>query len=263
MPCDTGVCTGPCGIQYKDNDGHTNNDGGRPDERHGYQGSWTHGVTILCGGVPHDVRPSKEVDNHGIVLFESHKVKPDLTELPLIKPGTADERQGKFALFPHRVSPTQNKFDEVELNHGTVLGTFPNLRADMSYEGKTNVIGGRPSERLGTRGGFTHGVRIFRGGLPRDILPPKEVNPGIVLYTSSILKADMSHELKIKPGTSEERQGRCGSFEHGDLHLRMPTYEDAQLWIEAGQKKGGRRYAPGHFLAGTSILAGTIPSYGV
>lgn len=260
LPCETGISNGPLGKQFSDNDGHMNSFGGRPDERHGLQGSYTHGVTIFSGGVPHDVRPPKYSDNCGTLLYSSTVCKPDMRDQLKVKPGTADERQGPIGLQAHRTKSASDDLQPDQLNHGIVLASFPHLKPNMCYGGYNNACGGRPYERLGKRGGFLPGVQINRGGVACSSVLSQELNHGTVLFTSNLLKPDHSHDPLIKPGTSDERQGRCGSFEHGDIHLSMPTVEDAKLWKEAGQKDI-RRFAPGHYLAGVTIMKGMQPTY--
>lgn len=260
LPADTGVCTLQSGNQYMDNDGHFNEVCGRPDERHGYQGSFTHGVTVFRGGVPKPSTAVDEIVDHGIVLFTSSTLKHDTSVLPSMKPGTS-ERFSSSSRFP--VSVNRKVYSEASLpekNNAIVLATYPNLKVDTSYLGLTNIVGGRPTERRSLRGGVIHGIRRFRGGEPRDVPIPRSIDHGTVLYTSKTLNPNLSSELHIKPGTSDERQGRVGSFEHGDLHLHMPTKEEAAMWIEPGQK-GGRRYGCGHYLAGASTLLGAHPAY--
>ncbi|KAG5177299.1 hypothetical protein JKP88DRAFT_87063 [Tribonema minus] len=211
----------------------------------------------------HYVPLSRNNENHGTVLFTSSTLKPDLSEVPLTKPGTDGERLGRSALFRSRARrPLRDvPVDLAEPNRGTVLCTCPHLQPNMAYSYRTNVAGGRPTERLGVRGGFTPGVVTRAGGPACDVpVAAAPVDRGTVLYTSAALRPDESQELRLKQGTSDERQGRVGSFEHGDAHLRMPTAAEAALWKEAGQK-GGRRFAPGHFLAGTTVFAGCVPAY--
>lgn len=243
---------------YKDLDGHCKP--GYPLEREGLS-SWTHGVTVFAGGVPHDVPPPPDQPNHGMVLHTSATLKPDLRGELQLKPGVAvAERQGPIGAQPHWKRPAHDDVQPETANHGTVLATFPHLKPSIAYEARTNVAGGRPTERLGARGSFTPGVRIFAGGAPRDVPVSAELDHGTVLFESALLRPDMSQGPWTKPGTDGERQGRCGSFEAGDAHLRMPSAAEAALWREAGQK-GGRRFGPGHFLAGTSVLCGSTPVF--
>ncbi|KAG5177301.1 hypothetical protein JKP88DRAFT_226597 [Tribonema minus] len=239
---------------YKDLDGHTKP--GHPLEREGYS-AWAHGVTVFAGGVPHDVPVPHDQANHGTVLYTSATLAPDMRGELRLKTGAVDERQGVSGAQPHWIRPAHDAVAP-ELNHGTVLATFPHLQPNMAYSYRTNIAGGRPTERLGVRGGFTPGVVICAGGAARDVPIAAERHHGTVLYTSAALRPDASQEPRLKQGTCYERQGRVGSFEHGDAHLRMPSAADAALWKEAGQK-GGRRFAEGHYLAGTTIFAGTVP----
>eukprot|EP00953_Heterococcus_sp_UTEX-ZZ885_P019982 11162-Heterococcus_DN1.PRE.1 len=155
---------GPHGKQFFDLDGAYNPAVGRTEERVGFAGGFTHGVTVFGGGVPHDVRPPKARKDHGIVLFSSSILKPDLSHVLRIKPGTEDERQGRCGSFEHSLPKSRDTPVQLqELNHGTVLNVCPSLHPDLSYEGKTNIVGKRETERLGSRGGFTAGVRIWSG----------------------------------------------------------------------------------------------------
>jgi hypothetical protein len=65
-------------------------------------------------------------------------------------------------------------------------------------------------------GSFVHGVTVFAGGKPQHAQQKKLPPQGVVLFTSSTLKPQ-SQDWAIKQGTSDERVGRCGSFEHGVL----------------------------------------------
>lgn len=197
--------------------------GGRPDERRGLRGGYSHGVIIFAGGIPHDVKPPKEL-NHGTVLATCPDLRCDDSHELQIKPGTEDERVGRgysFNYTPalHSDVPVQLQ----ELNHGTVLHTFDNLKPDLSYEGSTNII--RPTERVSKKGGFIAGVRVLRGGPARDVRPPRDLsNHGTVLAVYPDLKCDDSHELQIKPGTEDERVGRGYSFNYTPaLHSEMPV----------------------------------------
>ena len=87
-------------------------------------------------------------------------------------------------------------------------------------------------------------------------------NRGTVLFTTDELHADRGHDGMVKPGTTDERYSRIGSFEHGDAHLRYQSAADALKWHEAGQKSSSiRRCAPGHYNAGVTILGGGMPAY--
>mmetsp|Transcript_20558 Transcript_20558/g.30438 ORF Transcript_20558/g.30438 Transcript_20558/m.30438 type:complete len:275 (-) Transcript_20558:145-969(-) len=258
----TGIVNGPSGNQYKDKYGFTNEEGGRPDERKGFQGSFTHGVTIYYGGVPRDVPFVSDYLDHGIVLNICPNIAPDLSDLPTLKPGT-DERFSYSNRFVNRAMKHKNvAVLEEDSNHGTVLNTCPNLKPNFDYLGKTNVIGERPTERLSLSAGFNPGLGPLMTGRKREYPKPKTYPEATVLYTSDKIHPNLSQVPCIKDGTEDERYGRIGSFETGvnGLAIHMPTKEDAELWVELGQK-GGRRFSQGHFIAGVTTLAGTHPVY--
>jgi hypothetical protein len=220
---------------------------------------------VFGGGVPHDVRPPKARKDHGTVLFCSSILKPDLSHELRIKPGTEDERQGRCGSFEHsqpksRDTPVQLQ----ELNHGTVLNTCPSLHPDLSYEGKTNIAGKRETERLGSRGGFTAGVRIWAGGAARKTVTPvpetAAINRGTVLHESATLKPDMSLEQRYKAGTDgAEREGSVGGFQHGGP-LRKFSGHSAEKWA-LDTKQGARRFGQGHYCAGVTQWRGIVPAY--
>lgn len=247
--------------------GHTEGLAGRKDQpgkRHSYQ-AFTSGVKVFSGGAPKDVRPKPDGVNRGTVLFVSDLpcMQPNHQHDLKIKPGTLDERQGMHA---YERNPCVNRdvpYQLQELNHGTVLHVYPELKPDLSYEGKTNVIGGRPIERWGARGSFTSGAPIWAGGASRQVPVPTELtNRGSVLFTSDDLRADRSRELRTKSCTTDERQGRFGSFVAGETRLRMPSAAAALDWTESSSgKPAARRGAPGHYLAGVTVLSGGQPAY--
>ncbi|CAN0216156.1 unnamed protein product, partial [Phaeothamnion confervicola] len=77
------------------------------------------------------------------------------------------------------------------------------------YEAKTNVVGGRPKERLGEQGGFTHGVVIHHKN-PGDLVNLREEQHGVVLHNSSTLVPDERFELKTNMVRPDERYGEHG-----------------------------------------------------
>eukprot|EP00953_Heterococcus_sp_UTEX-ZZ885_P017378 9724-Heterococcus_DN1.PRE.1 len=74
-------------------------------------------------------------------------------------------------------------------------------------------------------GSFVHGVTVFAGGKPHSAQQKKLPPQGVVLFTSSTLKPQ-SQDWAIKQGTSDERVGRCGSFEHGVLPKAAAASKD-------------------------------------
>ncbi|KAG5185741.1 hypothetical protein JKP88DRAFT_311261 [Tribonema minus] len=252
----------------------------------GTRGSWQHGVTVFAGGAPHDMRPPFDtVVNSGTVLFTSETLRPDLSSVPLTKPGWPGERVGRSGSQPHRHARSHSA-DAASAaaaaaaaapDRGTVLGEWPHLQPAAADAGM-NVVGGRPTERRGARGSFTPGSRILAGGPARaslPLLPPPEGDDadddddvpdrGRVLSSCERLTPDLSGAARCKPGTrGEERWGRVGSFEGGATRLRMPSAADAARWREddGGAHKGvGRRFGPAHYLAGTTVLSGGAPTY--
>lgn len=231
----------------------------QPTKRHSY-------TRIFSGGTPRDVRPPQtDGINRGTVLFTSDlpQMQPNHQRDLRIKPGTLYERQG---VHSYERNPSANRdvpYQLQELNHGTVLYVYPQLKPDCSYEGKSNVIGGRATERWSARGSFTAGSRIWAGGSAHLVSVPVEAtNRGSVLFTADSLHADRSRDLRVKSCTTDERQGRFGSFEAGESRLRMPSAAAALGWTEpASGKPVARRGAPGHFLAGVTVLAGGQPTY--
>lgn len=74
-------------------------------------------------------------------------------------------------------------------------------------------------------GAFVHGVTVFAGGEPHSVQQKKLPPEGVVLFTSSTLKPQ-SQDWAIKQGTSDERVGRMGSFEHGVLRKAAAASRD-------------------------------------
>lgn len=102
--------------------------------------------------------------------------------------GRPDERLGTKGAFLPGVQvmaggPARDVPLDAEIHPGNVLHTFPGLKPDTSGEARTNVVGGRPGERLGSRGGFVRRIRAWSGGEPRDVPAGREVlDHGIVLH---------------------------------------------------------------------------------
>ncbi|CAM9405973.1 unnamed protein product [Scytosiphon promiscuus] len=205
---------------------HQFNDiGGRPEERFGTRGSFTHGIRVMSGGPARDVPLEAEID-HGKVLFTCSTLKPDLSgeSRTNVVGGRPTERLGLRGGF----TPGTNKTFlggvprdvplEAEIDHGKVLFTCSALKPDRSGEARTNVAGGRPTERLGLRGGFTPGIhKTFLGGVPRDVPPKAEIDHGKVLFASSAIKPDLSclPTFNVAGGRPDERFGTRGSFTPG------------------------------------------------
>jgi hypothetical protein len=74
-------------------------------------------------------------------------------------------------------------------------------------------------------GAFVHGLTVFAGGEPHSVQQKKLPPEGVVLFTSSTLKPQ-SQDWAIKQGTSDERVGRMGSFEHGVLRKAAAASRD-------------------------------------
>ena len=68
-------------------------------------------------------------------------------------------------------SPRDAPLEDLCLDRGKVLFVSSTLKPNLSDEARTNVAGGRPTERLGTRGGFTPGPSCWRGGKSVGISP--------------------------------------------------------------------------------------------
>lgn len=105
----------------------------------------------------------------------------------------------------------------LERKHGKVLFQSSRYSPDLRFEGRTNVAGNRPTERVGSVGGFQRGVDIRAGGVPRDIAIDDEADHGTVLFTSSKWAPDMSCEGSgnVAGGRPGERHGSCGGFGKG------------------------------------------------
>lgn len=78
-------------------------------------------------------------------------------------------------------------------------------------------------------GSFVHGVTVFAGGAPASHAAKRLPPQGTVLYTSEKLKP-LSQDWATKPGTSDERVGRVGSFEHGVLRKAPGVLSRAAMY---------------------------------
>ena len=199
--------------------------GGRPDERCGTRGSFTHGVRIMSGGPAREVPLDAEAVDHGEVLFMSSTHKPDRSGEARTNAvgGRPTERLGSSRFTPGAKTfrggaPRDVPLEAEFLDHGKVLFVSSVHKPDMSGEARTNAV--RPTERLGSHGRFTPGARRWLGGQPRDVPQARVRNPGTVIYQSSTLaqpdlSAIMAEETNVVGGRPEERRGVHGSFTHG------------------------------------------------
>lgn len=188
-------------IHKPDLSGEARTNAVRPAERLGSQGRFTPGVRIMSGGRrrrPRDVVNPSEVDvtavNRGRALFVSSVHKPVLSYLPAfnVAGGRPDERFGTEGSFTRGVRIISGgeahdvpvETDAPNNSPGTVLFVSSVHKPDLCGEARTNIAGGRPSERLGGHPGrFTPGVRRWRGGEPRDVPAERETTDhGIVLF---------------------------------------------------------------------------------
>lgn len=206
----------------------TNVVGGRPTERLGSRGSFTPGNRKrFLGGTPRDV-PLAAPINPGKVLFVSSIHQPDLSGEARVNAVRPTERLGSHGRFTPGVrvmsgGPRPRSVDapvKTSPNHGNgavVLHVSTTLKPDMSGEARFNSVGGRPTERLGSRGSFTPGARAWLGGAPGDVPLETGLNPGKVLFVSSVHKADLRGEAhtNLVGGRPTERLGSRGSFTPG------------------------------------------------
>eukprot|EP00903_Cladosiphon_okamuranus_P012318 g11550.t1 len=256
--------------------------GGRPTERRGLRGSFTCGVRIMSGGPARDVPLLAEAVDHGKVLFVSSTLKPDLSGEARTNAvgGRPSERLGSRGRFTPGAKSTflggGRRHVPVEtrtVDPGNVLFVSSVHKPDLSFSTTTNAVGGRPSERLGSRGSFTTGVQYLRGGHPRDVPLARRRDPGTVIYQSSTLaqpdlSAIVEEETNVAGGRAGERRGKRGSFNHGVVEgkggpLQMQAASALEeLWLDIGQTENKyRRCGPSHFVAGVSILSGGMPVY--
>lgn len=203
----------------------TNVVGGRPTERLGVRGSFTPGSKKrFLGGTPRDM-PIGATINPGKVLFVSSTHKPDMSGEARVNAVRPDERLGSRGSFTPGVrvmSGGPRGRDgapaKATCNHdggAVVLHVSTTLKPDLSGEAGYNAVGGRPTERLGSRGSFTPGGRAWLGGAPRDVPLEASVNPGKVLFVSSVHKPDLSGEARTNAVRPDERLGTRGSFTPG------------------------------------------------
>ena len=147
-------------------------------------------------------------------------LKPDLSYLPTYNDvgGRPNERRGTRGSFTPgvRIMSGGVRRDvplETKINPGKVLFESDKLKPDTSGEPRTNAV--RPTERLGTRGGFSPGVKTFSGGSPRDVPITTKMYPGKVLFVSDKLKPDTSGEPRTNAVRPTERLGTRGGFSPG------------------------------------------------
>eukprot|EP00752_Nemacystus_decipiens_P014151 g12583.t1 len=154
----------------------------------------------------------------------TNAIKPDLSYLPTfnVAGGRPDERRGTRGSFTRGVCimfggpPREMPLDTELVYHGKVLFVSPTLKPDFSGIPRANTVGGRPTERLGVRGGFTPGAKSFLGGAPRDVpLEAEFLDHGKLLFVSSVLKPDMSGEARTNGARPMERLGSRGGFTPG------------------------------------------------
>ena len=152
--------------------------------------------------------------------------RPDLSYLPAFNDvgGRPEERRGAHGSFrpgvrilsggqAHADVPLETDQTEI-INRGKVLFVSLVHKPDLSTEARKNAI--RPSERLGSGGRFTPGVKRFLGGRPRDMPPKAEIiDHGKVLFVSSVHKPDMTCAGRTNPARPTERLGFGGRFTPG------------------------------------------------
>ena len=119
---------------------------------------------------------------------------------------------------------------ETKIDPGNVLFLSEKLKPGLSGEARTNTL--RPTERLGPRGGFTPGVKIISGGVPRNVPIEIQVHPGQVLYVSRTLQPDMSGEARTNAVRPSERLGSRGRFTSGVRHWLGATQRDMVMMDE-------------------------------
>lgn len=203
----------------------TNVIGGRPTERLGVRGSFTPGSKKrFLGGTPRDMPLGAGTISPGEVLFVSSIHKPDMSGEARVNAVRPDERLGSRGSFTPGVRVMSggprggDAPAKASSNHGggaVVLHVSSTLKPDLSSEGGYNAVGGRPTERLGSRGSFAPGARAWLGGAPRDVPLEAAVNPGKVLFVSSVHKPDLGGEARTNAVRPDERLGTQGSFTTG------------------------------------------------
>ncbi len=102
-----------------------------------------------------------------------------------------------------------------------MLATYPTLKPRMDYSGPTtNVVGGRPTERITVSGGVIRGQAVYSGGCPRNVPLPTVIDPGMELGRYHELAKRMKNVKEIVGtndvgGRPDERLGSYGSFTKG------------------------------------------------
>ncbi len=85
------------------------------------------------------------------------------------------------------------------IDPGTVLALYPELKKSVDEIVRTNDVGGRPDERLGSYGSFTRGVSTWAGGEPRDVPKKEKYSAGVVLAQFPSLEKVADTELDQAP----------------------------------------------------------------
>ncbi|CAM9341456.1 unnamed protein product [Ascophyllum nodosum] len=157
------------------------------------------------------------------VTYVKTALKSDLSYLPAFNNvgGRRDERRGTRGSFtPGVLTMSGGKRRDVPLeakiNPGEVLSVSDTLEPDLSGQARTNAL--RKTERLGVRGGFAPGVKIFSGGVPRDLALKARNNPDLVLFSSCSLEPNITVEARTKFVRPAERFGSGGRFTRGIRH---------------------------------------------
>ncbi|CAB1118541.1 unnamed protein product [Ectocarpus sp. CCAP 1310/34] len=203
--------------------------GGRPDGRFGTRGSFTLGVRIMSGGHARGVPREAEVDHGNVRRAQA----------------------GPLRRGPHLRHPP----------HGAPRNPGP-LHAGRTSLGRISPpwpTAIRPTERLGSRGRFTSGIRGWAGGKPPDVTLPRVRDPGTVLFESASERSrpslSFSGETNVSGGKEDEARG-------GPLQVQAAfTSEVELLWREGGQREHKyRRCGPSHYVTGVSIPFGDMPA---
>lgn len=178
------------------------------------------------------------------VVGDVHDCTPDLRFLHAFNHvgGRPEERHGMKGSFTPGVrivsgGQSRNVPLETEINRGTVLFESATLKPDMSAEARTNVVGGRPTERLGFHGSFTPGSRRWLGGSPRYVPLEAEIDHGKVLFVSKTLKPDLSGEARTNQVRPAERLGSRGRFTAGVRIMSGGPSRDVPLETECNPGK--------------------------
>ncbi|CAN0317314.1 unnamed protein product, partial [Ascophyllum nodosum] len=157
--------------------------------------------------------------------------KPDLSYLPTFNDvgDHPNERRGTWGSFAPgiHIMPGGERRDvplEVKIDPGNVIFVSDTLKPDLSGEARTNAL--HPTERLGSRGGFTPGVKIFLEEMPRNIPIKTQIKPSQVLFVSCTLQPDMSGEARTNALRPSERLGSRSRFTPGVRHWLGGTPHD-------------------------------------